>query len=142
MSRISGSLLAIVLTALLFATGCKKDELTVVSTAPHHTCGLRTIEVNVDSLVQCCGGWGNVPELHFDFCSCDTVRLVPSALEEPWEFERWFFGTWPFETNYWDPVLDTITTATEVTLDVHNDESGSEPDHLHIRLHLDEMDCK
>lgn len=128
---------------LLVSSACQKDELTVVSTAPYHTCGMRAIALNVDSLIQeYGGGWGDVPDQHFTFCSCDTVLLTAVNIQDPWYFARWYFGNWPYETNHWEPVLDTITTATFVTLDVHSDATPPEPDHLHIRVHLHEQDCK
>lgn len=115
----------------------------MVSTAPPmHECGIRTIELNVDSLMQEYGsGWGQIPDQHFTFCSCDTVRLLPANIQDPWYFARWYFGDMPNETNHLGLVVDTITTATYVTLDLHADDSPPDPDHLHIRVQLHEQKC-
>ena len=127
---------------LFFMAACQKDELTVVSLEPPSPCGVRTILVNVDSLIQANNG-GNtpIPEQHYTFCSCDTVRLEPANVQSPWYFERWFFGIIPWETDYLEPILDTITTGTHVTLDIHSTSGGPEPSHVHIRLDLHEEDC-
>ncbi len=143
MSRSSFLLLVTICGSLLLAS-CQKDELTVVSTAPPpHTCGLRTIEVNVDSLIQeSDGGWGNLPKLHYQFCSCDTVTLVPVNIQDPWYFGRWYFGVMPDETDYYEEVLDSITVETMVTLDIHNNDGPPEPQHLHFRIYLEEVSCE
>ncbi len=140
----STRIFTITLCTLLFvAAGCKKDELTVVSTDVSHACGMKTITLNVDSLIQEHGTWWNaIPDQHFTYCACDTVDLVAGNTPSPWYFARWYFGDMPMETNHWDAVLDTITVATYVTLDLHSDASPPDPDHLHIRVHLHTQDCK
>ena len=136
--------LSIATTALLLlGASCQKDELTVVSTDTSHPCGMRTITLNVDSLIQAHGsGWDVIPDQHFTYCSCDTVDLVAGNIPAPWYFFRWYFGDMPTESNYWEPGLDTITVPTYVTLDVHSDASPPEPVHLHIRVHLHAENCK
>jgi hypothetical protein len=125
------------------AASCKKDELTVVSTATGHSCGTRTILIDVDSLLQLSdGGWDPVPEQHFTFCECDTVRLVPTNILGDWYFARWYFGSMPNEVDFDQAVLDTITSPTHVTMDVHNDDAGPDPQHVHIRIDLHAEVCE
>ena len=68
--------LTIAATSLvLLATSCQKDELTVVSTATTHDCSKKTVQLNIDSILDCGPGgpWG--PELEFTMCECDTIAF-------------------------------------------------------------------
>jgi hypothetical protein len=125
---------------LLLAASCRKDDLTVVSTATTHECVKTTVELNVDSLVQCGGGWGNEPHLHYTICECDTIAFIPVNIQEPWYFERWIVEAGADDIDLFEPVLDTITVPTELWLDIHT--TLNPWDHVHVGIEVFTEPCK
>ena len=126
---------------LLLATSCQKDELTVVSTATTHDCSKTTVELNIDSLVQSAGGgWGNDPHLHYTICECDTIAFVPANIQEPWYFQRWIVEAGADDIDLFEPVLDTITVASELWLDLHT--TLNPWSHVHVRIEVLTEPCE
>jgi hypothetical protein len=124
---------------MLLTASCQKDELTVVSTATMHTCAKTTVQVNVDSLVDCGPGW---PELHYTICECDTIAFVPVNIQFPWTFQHWTIDQGEDNVDQYEQVLDTITIASELWLDVEYEQGPPPHEHVHIRIDVDTEPCE
>lgn len=124
----------VVLLAALCA--CNKDELTVVSTAITPVCQKVTVELDIDSLANCPPGPWNSPDVRITLCACDTLALVPVNIPSGYMFERWVIDLGPDNVDYFHPVLDTITTSSELWIDF--DVSGPSPDeHFRVEVRLE-----
>lgn len=138
MSRISSSLLAVVCTSLLFTSACKKDELTVVSTAePPHICTKTVVQLNVDSILQWPPPPPGEPDLHLTICECDTVAFYPVNIQGDCHLEEWVIYQGQGNTIHEGLILDTITVTSELTMNF--DDCG--PWH-HIRIQVDTEPCE
>lgn len=100
--------------ALLLATACQKDTLTIESTAPPstHICSTIHLSLNVDSVLH-------LPPphtTHVSMCACDSLSIVPTNIPSDLAFVHWYLDQ-SGHTSYSDQAhLDTITVASEILL--------------------------
>ena len=134
--------LSIAMTALLLlGASCQKDELTVISTATVQDCSKTTVELNMDSLIQSAdGGWGIQPHLTYTICECDTLAFDLVNIQAPWYFERWIIEDGPDDIDIFEQEMDTITTATELWLDMHT--FWNPWDHVHVHIEVFTEPCE
>lgn len=133
--------LGIATTALLFlAVACKKDELTVVSTATAHTCARTIFQLNIDSLLGNGPGGPGDTVLNFTMCECDTIGFVP-VLTDDYEFEHWVIDQGEENASQEEEVLDSITVESELWLDVEDHSGPEPPHHEHVRILVHTEPC-
>lgn len=100
--------------ALLMIASCKKDELTVVSTANPHICEKRIVELDIDSLLQLPPPPPGGSDLYFTKCACDTLAFHPVNVPPDAEFEGWIIDQGEENVHQQSLDLDTITVASEL----------------------------
>lgn len=121
--------------ALLMMASCKKDELTVVSTANPHTCEKRIVELDMDSLLQCQNPPPGQADLELTICDCDTIAFIPMNVPPQYEFEGWTIDQGLDNVHQDALILDTITVASELWMTFDNVGPGHE--HLLFRVHTE-----
>lgn len=139
MSRRFCSLLTIVCTALLLVSSCKKDELTVVSTAPPaHVCSKIVINLNMDSLIHLDPPLPGGSDLEVVKCECDTVAFYPMNIPQNAEFEGWVIDQGEENAHQEALDLDTITMDSELWM--HFEHVG--PNDGVVRIVVENEPCK
>lgn len=138
MTRNSPCLVTALACIALLTASCRKDELTVVSTAPPpHVCGRTVIHLNVDSILQSPPPLPGEPDLLVTICECDTVAFFPENIQGGCHVEEWVIYQGQGNISHEELILDTITVTSELTLNF--EDCG--PWHL-IRIQVDTEPCE
>jgi hypothetical protein len=139
MTRNSPCLITALASIALLTASCKKDELTVVSTAtPPHGCGKTIIHLNVDSILQSPPPLPGEADLQITICECDTIAFIPVNLPSDCEFHHWIIDQGQADVFQNELLLDSITVASELWMDF---DDCDEPQHQ-IRIQVDTEPCE
>lgn len=123
-------------TCIAVISACNKDELTVVSTGSTeaNACGMRIVELNVDSLFSDPPPQPWQSDIEIDVCECDTLVLEPVNI--PWQltFDYWSIDQGGEDEEFEALILDTITVSSSLQLKFQR---GSGQVRLRVDVHVE-----